>query len=120
MNIIFGREQADALANKYTVLELDTIQFGKDGSVITAYCTVENIPFEELSETEQRKIQHEHLILNYRGRAWKDCLEALDQLTGKWGGELDSFYENLRSRVETYITNPPDADWSSVIHKPVS
>lgn len=117
MNIIFGKEQADALANKYTVLELDTIQFGENGSIITAYCTVENIPFDELPESEQRKIQHQHLLLNYRGRAWEDCLTAIDELTGKWGGELDSFYSNLKSRIENFIINPPSADWTPVIQK---
>jgi hypothetical protein len=120
MNIIFGKEQADALANKYTVLELDTIQFGENGSVVTAYCTVENIPFDELPESEQRKIQHEHLMLNYRGRAWEDCLSAINQLTGKWGGELDSFYENLRSRINSYLEKDPGPNWSYIILKPAS
>ena len=90
MHIIFGKEQADQLSEKYTVLELDTFQFGASGPAITAYCTVENIPLEELPTLAETKTQHQHLLINYRGRAWEKCLTAIDQLTGKWRGELDS------------------------------
>lgn len=117
MHIIFGKEHADQLEQKYTVLELDTFQLGENGPTITAYCTVENVPFQELSNLEQQKIQHQHLLINYRGRVWNDCLEAVDSLTGKWGGELDSFYQDLAQRIKNYLVNPPPANWSPVIVK---
>lgn len=118
MHIIFGKEQADELSAKYTVLELDTFQFGEHGPTVTAYCTVETIPLEELATLIDTKSQHDHLLINYRGRAWHDCLTGIEQLTGKWRGELDTFYADLRSRVDAYIKNPPPADWSPVILKP--
>lgn len=117
MNIIFGKEQADELSNKYTVLELDTFQIGPFGPVVTAYCTVETVPLSELATLVETKTQHEHLMINYRGRAWSDCLVAIDQLTGKWRGELDSFYADLRSRIESFVADPPPADWNPVIQK---
>jgi hypothetical protein len=120
MHIIFGKQQADELAQKYTVLELDTFQMGENGPVISAYCTVETIPLEELFRLEATRHQHEHLLINYRGRAWADCLAGIDQLKGKWRGELDTFYDDLRSRVENHIKNPPSADWSPVIVKTTS
>jgi hypothetical protein len=120
MHIIFGKEQADELSNKYIVLELDTFQFGTDGPVVTAYCTVETIPLEELAMLVATQAQHEHLLINYRGRAWQDCLVGIQELTGKWRGELDSFYGDLALRVESHIKNTPPADWSCVIHKPAS
>jgi hypothetical protein len=120
MHIIFGKQQADELGQKYTVLELDTFQMGIDGTLITAYCAVENIPLEELSRLPETKTQHEHLLINYRGQAWNDCLIGIQQLTGKWQGELDSFYQDLASRVELFIANPPGAGWSPVILKAAS
>lgn len=117
MHIIFGKEQAEGLSNKYTVLELDTFRLGPNGPEITAYCTVETIPFDELSCLEDTKQQHEHLMINYRGRAWQDCLTAIDQLQGRWRGELDSFYTDLRGRIQGHVISPPPPEWTPVIQK---
>jgi hypothetical protein len=117
MHIIFGKEQADGLSDKYTVLELDTFQFGTDGPVVTAYCTVETIPFEELAMLSATQAQHEHLLINYRGRAWQDCLIGIQELTGKWAGELDTFYLDLKTRVEKLKTQNLGNSWSPVILK---
>jgi hypothetical protein len=117
MHIIFGKEQADELGTKYTVLELDTFQIGANGTIITSYCAVETIPLEELAVLDHTKTQHAHLMINYRGRAWADCLIGIAELTGKWRGELDSFYADLGRRVNSYIANPPPPSWSPVILK---
>jgi hypothetical protein len=117
MHIIFGKEQAQALSNKYTVLELDTVKIGDTGSIVTAYCPVETIPIEELAFLEWTKATHQNLMVNYSAKNWQDCLSALAQLKGKWRGELDTFYQDLESRVQDYIKNPPSSDWSPVIVK---
>lgn len=117
MNIIFGSEQAKELSNKYTVLELDTFQIGLQGPTVTAYCTVESIPIEELAQLESTVNQHLHLMINYRLKNWADCIKGIDALKGKWRGELDSFYQDLESRVKVLIENPPPADWSPIIIK---
>ena len=118
MHIIFGKEQAQELSKRYIILELDTFQIEKLGPPITAYCAIETVPFDELPVLPETQFQHEHLIINYRLRNWQDCLKGIDQLIGKWRGELDSFYSDLGDRVRFYITNPPTADWTPVILKP--
>jgi hypothetical protein len=120
MHIIFGQEQADELSTRYTVLELDTFQIGVNGPTMTAYCVIEMVPFGELAALADTQTQHQHLMINYKLQNWQDCLIAVEQLQGKWRGELDTFYADLRSRVNTHIKNPPSTDWSSVILKPVS
>lgn len=117
MHIIFGKEQAEELAGKYTVLELDTFQFGNAGPVVTAYCTVETVPFDELPAIESTKKQHADLLINYRLRAWSNCLTAIALLRGKWRGELDSFYTDLENRIRDFVENEPPVDWSPVILK---
>jgi hypothetical protein len=117
MHIIFGKEQADELANKYTVLELDTFQFGKNGPIVIAYCTVETVPLEELPALEMTKKQHSDLLINYRLRAWSHCLTAIKLLRGKWLGELDTFYSDLEARIQGYVISQPPADWTPVIQK---
>jgi hypothetical protein len=117
MHIIFGKDEALQLENKYTILELDLIQFGQDGPVTSAYCIIENISIPDLPRVESMKDLHENLILNYRGRDWKYCLDAIEHLQGFWGGEVDSFYQNLRDRIQTLSDNPPPENWSPVIQK---
>lgn len=117
MHIIFGNEQADALRDKYTVLELDTFQMGKDGPIVTAYCAVEKISLEDLLQTEQMKHLHNHLMINYRLRAWPECYQALEKLIGFWGGELDSFYNDLQTRIGQFEKTTLPNDWSHIIPK---
>lgn len=117
MHIIFGKDEAVQLENKYTVLELDLIQFGQDGPVAPAYCVIENISILDLPRVESMKALHENLILNYRSRDWKYCLDAMEHLQGFWGGELDSFYQNLRDRITLLVDTPPSASWEPVIQK---
>lgn len=117
MHIIFGNEQATALAEKYTVLELDTFQIGNNSDIVTAYCAVENIPFSELEHLIEMRTLHEHMLINYRLRNWKDCQQAIDQLVSKWGGEVDSFYKELTARITQYLKEEPPLNWTPVIQK---
>jgi hypothetical protein len=36
---------------------------------------------------------------------------------GKWGGEVDTFYQDLLTRVQDLKTQTLPADWTPVIHK---
>jgi hypothetical protein len=117
MHIIFGKEQAAELASKYTVLELDTFQIGSDGPVVTAYCTLEAIPLGEMLTLDEIKALHYQLIMEYQRRNWNKCVELLPMLLGKWNKELDSFYQDLQSRIEQCIAQNPGSDWSPIIVK---
>jgi hypothetical protein len=117
MHIIFGKDEASQLEKKYTVLELDLIQFGQDGPVAPAYCVIENMSILDLPRVESMRALHENLISNYRGCDWKYCLDAMEHLQGFWGGELDSFYQNLRDRIQPFLDNPPSESWSPIIQK---
>lgn len=117
MNIIFGKEQADAVKDKYPVLELDLIQIGESGPVVTAYCAVENIPLEEIVNIVDTRAQHDTLIESYRNQQWDKALQLIDQLTGCWGGELDTFYQELENRIEKLKTQKLNDNWSPIITK---
>jgi hypothetical protein len=117
MHIIFGKEQAVELTSKYTVLELDTFQIGKNGPEVTAYCALESIPLGEMLTLSETSLLHDQLIKEYTQRHWGKCLALLTQLQGKWNGELDSFYQNLRSRIEQNIVCDPGTDWSAIVMK---
>jgi len=116
MNIIFGDDIKD-LPDNYTILELDNFKFAGADDVVKAYCVVENIPLHEFPTLDDYRQAHNQLLVEYRQRNWEYCQSAIKSLTGRWGGELDSFYENLLQRVNRYVDNPPDPDWDGVILK---
>ena len=115
MNIIF-KENLPALEQKYTVLELDTFGF-PDGTRHTACCVVENISISDLPQIESLKELHANLIKNYGLKNWNFCEQAIEQLAGKWGGELDTFYLELQGRIDRYKTLNLDDSWTPVIAK---
>jgi hypothetical protein len=115
MNIIF-KENLPVSDQKYTVLELDTFGF-PDGSQHTACCIIENIPIVDLPQVESLKELHANLIKNYKAKDWNYCEQALEQLAGKWSGELDSFYSELQARIDRFKTLDLDDTWTPVILK---
>ena len=117
MHIIFGNEQAKELEEKYTVLELDTFKFLPAGITAKAYAVVETIPIDALPNLSFQKDLHHNLMENYRQRDWNFCEQAIENLIGKFGGELDSFYTELQSRINNYKDNDPGQDWDPAIEK---
>ena len=113
MNIIFKDNSAE-IAKKYTVLDLDTFSL-PDGTIHTACCVIENIPVTELYETENLKVLHANLIENFGKQQWTLCEESIAELMGKWGGEMDTFYTELHSRIALLKTMDLPEDWSPVI-----
>jgi len=119
MNIIFGTEMAQQAKDRYTVLELDTFNLLPTDEVITAYCLVEIIPIEEMSAIEKLKYLHSNLMAEYRKRNWCYCEDVIEHLTGKWGGEVDTFYSELYQRIQTLKQADLPEDWTGRVDKTV-
>lgn len=117
MNIIFGDEKVKELKDKYTVLELDTVRFTSSGTTVIVYAVVENIPIDELPNLSFQKSLHENLMINYRKRDWNFCKQAIENLIGAFGNEIDTFYVELQSRINEYQQNDPGDDWDFTISK---
>ena len=115
MNIIFGKDQG--LDSKHIVLELDTIRVGATGPERTAYCVIENVPLQEMPMVESLKKSHQTLITEYRSKNWSECERIIEQLTGMWGGDVDTFYEVLTSRINLLKTQTLDETWTGIIEK---
>jgi hypothetical protein len=117
MHIIFGEEQVTALRDRYTILELDTIRFGTGGPEVPAFAVIENVGIQDLPLVESRCDMHNNLLLEYRKRNWNYCEQAIEQLSGFWGKELDTFYTEMLDRVAKFKETPPDDSWTGIIAK---
>lgn len=116
MNIIFG-DALETLPNNYTVLELDTFVLPPDGVCRTSYCVVEKVPLTDFPVMEAYIKVHAEMMQAYRDQNWEYCLHAIKGLSGRWNGELDTFYANLLQRVKNYQVNPPGAGYTGFLDK---
>lgn len=119
MNIIFGMQSVSPVQDRYTVLELDTFVLRPTNETVTAYCLVENIPFQEMPAVDSLKQQHTNLMAQYRKQNWSQCETDIAYLTGKWGGELDSFYTELYRRIQILKQQDLPEDWTGCVDKTV-
>jgi hypothetical protein len=117
MHIIFGDSTAATMAEKYTVLELDQMRFEPGGSVETAYCIIEKLPLQEITELEQYTNLHAQLMKNYRKKDWNFCEQAIDHLRKRWGGVMYSFYYDISNRIFQFKEQDPGKDWDGVYNK---
>jgi len=114
MNIIFGDNVAEEARKKYTVLELDTFLINQDQTA-TAYALIEQIPLQEMGTLPEFIELHQNLLVEYRNQNWEYCENAMDHLTGRWHGELDTFYTEMRDRVQTLKKQSLPTDWTGSI-----
>lgn len=115
MNIILGEENARALKEKYLVLELDRFWLSDSQFPVQSYAVVEISSIQDIFRIEELSDLHRNLIRFYREKNWKFCEDALEHLMGQWAGQLDSFYEHLKSRIEQ--GKESSENWSDIIVK---
>ena len=119
MNIIFGTEMAKQAQERYTVLELDTFNLLPTDEVLTAYCLVETVPLEEMPTITSLQELHANLLTEYKKRNWQYCEDTIAHLTGKWQGELDSFYVELYQRIQDLKQADLPEDWTGRLDRTV-
>ena len=101
MDIIFGRENAEKLREKYTVLDLETVE--KDGVSIEVFCLVpaDKIGLGDLPQLEQWVKLHNDFLHGYQTKQYNYCRQCIEHLIGKFGGEVDTFYEEILRRIDS-------------------
>jgi len=108
MDIIFGRENAEKLREKYTVLDLETVE--KDGHSIEVFCLIaaDKISIGDLPQLENWIKLHNDFLHGYQTQQYDYCRQCIEHLTGKFGGEVDSFYSIILERIEAAEAVNPD------------
>lgn len=114
MHIVFD-EAVELMRSKFLVLELDT--FRLTDRLHTAWCVIENMPLEELPIADKLREAHEDLMHSYRTQQWHRCATAISGLMGRWNGDLDTFYENLAARIQTFSQQELPDGWNGIIDR---
>jgi hypothetical protein len=120
MHIIFGSAAAQQASDKYTVLELDRLRLEPLGPIVDTYCIIETVPLEEIPLLDNYCRLHAKLMDNYRRRDWNFCEQALEHLHGRWGGVMNSFYDEISQRIAKYKQQDPGENWDGVYEKPLA
>jgi len=100
MQLIFGRDNAEKLREKYTVLDLETVE--KDGTSLEVFCLIpgDKIGISELPFLENWVKLHNDFLHGYHTRQYEYCRQCIEHLMGKFGGEVDSFYSIILERID--------------------
>lgn len=100
MQIIFDPQIIKQLENKYTLLPLEIIPV--EDQQLAAWCL---IPAEsllnDLGTLELDKQVHVQLLAAVRDDQPQLAQGLCEMLLGKFGGELDTFYQVILERIET-------------------
>ena len=107
MQIIFGKEIAEQLRERYTVLELET--FDVEGQLLEAFCVVpaEAIALSDVTNLEHNIKLHQEFAQALKDKNYKLCQDLYSHVIGKFSGELDSYYDEIIKRInnETQLDN---------------
>lgn len=101
MQIVWDKDVIEKLKNSHTLLELEAMP-QESGTWITAYCVVppEKIGINGFALLDAHKELHAGFIKAMHERDLKLCEDIAEHLMGQFGGELDSFYEEIIKRLK--------------------
>ena len=115
MNIIIGKDKLNELDGRYVILELDIMRVGQDQH--QAYALVDSLELGELQHLDRYRTLHNKMMSNYRARNWDFVDQALSHLRGRWRGALDSFYDEMSSRVSKLRTQDLPHTWDGIVDR---
>jgi hypothetical protein len=115
MNIVLGEENVADIKDRMTVLELDS--FRLQNQIVKSYCVLGEVNIQDLIQLQSLSDLHANLIKNYRLQNWNFCQQAIEHLIGRWNGQVDSFYEDLDSRIQNLKQQSLPEDWDGTIVK---
>ena len=99
MEIIFGRENAEKLREKYTVLDLETVNAGDKHLEVFCLIPADKISLGDLPTLEQYTNLHAEFLDGYKNGHYDYCRQCITYLMGKFSGEVDTFYEEILRRI---------------------
>ena len=99
MNIVFGRKNLEALGDKFTSLEVDTVEMG--GESVECFCIIdiEDMSMPDFQTLEETQKLHKQMLDSFKSGDHKLTKDLIDHLKGRLRGHMDGFYESVLSRI---------------------
>jgi len=109
--IIISESTQSRIGNAYFTLPLDCIAV-KGKTIGVNIFTVFYNPDDTVAEEWYSAREHHELMLeNYRKQNWDKAIELCQELTGKFYGNMDHYYELWIERIAEMRTRNLPADW---------
>jgi len=103
MEIIFGRENAEKLRDRYTVLDLEivTVETDNGPEPLEVFCLIpaDKISFTDLPNLADWVKVHNEFLKAYKDQDYTHTRTLAGMLMGQFGGEVDSFYDEILKRI---------------------
>jgi len=99
MQIVWDPVAVEQLRKNQTVLELETFQVNEKS--VTAYCVVPaDKILSEMAQLPNYIELHEGFVKAFKDSNYTLCRDIAEHLMGKFGGELDTYYKEILSRIQ--------------------
>jgi adenylate cyclase len=115
VRILVGSRTAEALKDRYAVLELDSIAVKGKTEPEVVYTVLGRADLAQSNEFRALRAAVAAVLAKYRAQDWKGALAALAACRG--GEErfaFDDFAELFADRIELFEQNPPGPEWNGV------
>jgi adenylate cyclase len=115
VSILVGAKTAEALKDRYAVLELDSIAVKGKSEPEVVYTVLGRAEVVQSREFQDVRQAITDFLRRYRSQDWKGALQALAACRGGKGKfAFDEFAELYADRIELFQQEPPGPDWNGV------
>jgi adenylate cyclase len=109
VKIVLGTKTAQLVKDEYFVLELDCIAVKGKTQGVTIYTVLGRN--DEVSATKADRQMHEAMLALYRQQKFDQAIKFCQELTGRFDGEMDHYYDAWQQRCEEMKHAGLPKDW---------
>ncbi|MGN7125581.1 CHASE2 domain-containing protein [Methylorubrum thiocyanatum] len=119
VKIVLGAATADAIRDRYPVLELDRVRVKGKQEPETVFTLVGDEDFRSSAPFARLAERHAAMIAAYRARRWDETRAAADACRAlaqelAQGLRIDGLYALYAARAEAFLREPPPVEWDGV------
>jgi adenylate cyclase len=112
---ILGASTQEAVADRFTTLELDLIQVKGKKEPERIHALLPSPPPGEAPAFATFAAHHAAMLAAYRERRWEDALARIAESRPEAERfRLGDLYAEFEARIAAFQTNPPPPDWNGV------
>ncbi len=114
VKIVLGPLTAERLGNEYFILELDCIAVKGKKEGVTVYTVFHNPNASVMPKWLMAKELHDLMLTYYRKQEWNKSIELVNELIGKFDGQMDDYYKIWIERIKEMKSKQLPENWDGV------